>query len=166
MSESKFDSEQTYRIDTQVKAGSVEDPVTGEMYGLEDGIVEVSRPDSAQYLVQSNSRFEYVGNEPTEKAIKEAEKEAHGFDMDDVIHTFAGGHRHGSIASQEYGAGEGFDPKSGDAINDPRMKAKNGYEALREMGEHNLAEYLRALPKTSLQENFVDYLRESEGMDV
>lgn len=168
MSTNNDDAGQTYRIETTVTAGQIEDPVTGEHHDIDakddgkGGEIELSRPDSAQALVENSNTFDFAGPAPTPEAVAEAQRERFEFAESDVCMAFANQY-HRSFEEMDLGPAEGYDPRDGAATNDPRMKAAKAYTELQENGYDCEAEYLRALSSTSDQEEFVAFLRE-EGL--
>lgn len=156
----------SYTIETKTSAGSIEDPQTGEAHSIspyEDkrgGTIEVDRPDSAKYIVDSSDRVSFVSKAPTAKAIEEAEKEQFGFGGSDICMAFSKRFGNDSLGSQILDASEGFDPKSDDAHNDQRMRVAKAYTQLDEAGYTDEAGYLRALTTVSQQKDFVSFARE------
>lgn len=168
MSTTTNDDDQTYRIETNISAGHITDPVTAEQHDIDakedgkGGVIEVSRPDSALELVENSNTFDFAGSAPTPEAVAEAQRDRFEFAESDVCMAFANQY-HRSFEEMDLDPAEGYDPRDGAAINDPRMKASKAYTNLRENGHDYEAEYLRALPSTSDQEDFVAFLRE-EGL--
>jgi hypothetical protein len=149
----------TYRIETTVSSGHITDPVTGERHEVEGGEIEVPRPDSAQYLVDGNGGLEFVGNPPTDNAVREAQREAMDFEATDLCVAFAD-KRNDTVGGQSFNPADGFDPKTDAPTNGPRIKARNAYADLLDAGMDDEAAYLRALTKIERQEQFVKFLQE------
>lgn len=165
MSMNYSNSDKTYRIATKVSAGTIEDPITGEKHKIEShddrrgGVIEVARPDSAQYIVDGNSRAEFVGTGPSEQAVEEAQLEEFDFAGSEVCESFAA-KRGETMGSQTLDPAVGFDPKSGDVINDKRLKVFKVYEQLQSDGYDDEAGYLRALPSVDTQDDFAGFVLE------
>jgi hypothetical protein len=162
MSTTNDTTEQTYRIETKVSAGTIEDPVTGEKHDITDDGIEVSRADSAAALVNSHNTLSFAGSGPTDDAIHAAQTDRFEFAESDVCMAFADDH-YRSFEEMNLDPANGFDPEADPANNDPRMKATKAYNDLQEHGHESEAAYLRALPTTVTQEEFVAFVRE-EGL--
>jgi len=162
MSTTNDTTEQTYRIETNLSGGAVEDPVTGERHNITDGEIEVSRADSAAAIVDSHGHLTFAGSGPTDDAIHNAQTDRFEFAESDVCMTFAKSH-YRSFEEMDLDPANGFDPESDAAINDPRMKAQKAYQELQAGGYDSEAAYLRALPYIDAQEEFVGFIRE-EGL--
>lgn len=165
MSTNYSNSDQTYRIETKTSAGSIEDPVTGEEHKIEShddkrgGIITVERPDSAKYIVNGSTRREFVGAEPSEQAVEEAQREEFDFAGSEVCESFAAT-RGDTLGSQTLDPAVGFDPKTGGVNNDKRLKVFKLYERLQSDGYDDEAEYLRALPNVDTQADFTRFVLE------
>lgn len=170
MSTNNDDARQTYRIETNISAGHITDPVTAEQHDVDakedgkGGVIEVSRPDSARALVENSNTFDFAGSAPTPEAVAEAQRDRFEFAESDVCMAFANQYHH-SFEEMDLGPANGFDPEVDPTYNDPRMKAAKAYTNLRENGHDYEAEYLRALPSTSDQEEFVTFLRKKGLID-
>lgn len=164
-------SDKSYKIETKVSHGFIEDPITGESHTIESyedkrgGTIEVDRPDSAKYIVDSGSRMSFVSKAPTEKAVKEAQRQEFDFAGSAVCESFAS-RRSETLGGQDLSKSDGFDPATDPAYNDPRLKTENTYQALIDSGYDDEAGYLRALPSVDKQEAFVTFLRESGEVDL
>ncbi|MDS0258613.1 hypothetical protein NDI56_04200 [Haloarcula sp. S1CR25-12] len=165
-----LDNEQTYRIETKTSAGHIEDPVTGEQHEIEPhddkrgGVIEVDRPDSAKYIVDSSSRRQFAEKAPSAKAVQKAQSEQFDFAGSAVCEAFAA--KQGDFGSQTLDPTEGFDPATDSPNNDKRMKAVKMYETLLSEGHDDEAGYLRSLGGIGRQEEFVNYLRKSEELSL
>ncbi|WP_158853808.1 hypothetical protein [Halorhabdus sp. CUG00001] len=161
-----LNSDKSYQIETKVGAGSIEDPVTGERHEInsyEDergGTIEVERPDSAKYIVDSSGQFSFASKAPSAKAVKKAQKDALEMEtVPDHILAFAKG-QPTPLGEQVLDVSKGFDPETDDAYNGPRMKAVKMYDRLQSEGYTDEARYLRLLGNLNYQEEFADYVRE------
>lgn len=164
MSTTTNSDSQTYRIETTISSATIEDPVTGEKHEITDGGIDVSRPDSAAALVDSHNNLAFAGDGPTDGAVHAAQKERFEFAESDVCMAFAEDH-YLTFEEMNLDPANGFDPEADPAYNDPRMKATKAYTDLQENGHDFEAEYLRALPTTSDQGDFVVFLREKRLID-
>lgn len=164
MSTTTNDDSQTYCIETTISTGSIEDPVTGEKHEIADGEIDVSRPDSAAALVDTQQHLAFAGDGPTDGAVHAAQKERFEFAESDVCMAFAEDH-YLTFEEMNLDPANGFDPEADPAYNDPRMKAQTAYNDLQENGRDSEGEYLRALPSTSDQEEFVTFLRKKGLID-
>jgi hypothetical protein len=164
-----LDSDKTYRIETRVSVGQIEDPITGEQHKIDPyeddrgGTIEVDRPDSAKYIVDKRSRRRFVGKAPSADAVKEAQREEFDFAGNEICEAFAERFNQ-TLGSQTLEPTEGFDPMTGQMRNDTRLKIAQMYESLQDSGYSNEAEYLRALGSLSQQEEFVTFVREQLGV--
>lgn len=171
MSTNYSDSDKTYRIETTISGGTIEDPVTGERHEVvsdddgRGGEIEVTRPDSAQALVRGSNAMDFAGDAPTTGEVEAAQKARFEFGDTDVCMSFAESY-HRDFESMSLDPAEGFDPKEGAANNDPRMKAGKMYHDLKERGYESEAAYLRALPSVGIQTDFCDYLTEHEAIQL
>jgi len=165
MSANNDEAGQTYRIETKVSAGSIVDPVTDETHNIDPkeddrgGFIEVSRPDSARYLVNDNTNMGFVGSSPSESAVREAQQEEFGFGESDLALAFASS-RGKTLGTEDLDAEAGFDPAEDDILNDRMIRSKNVYESLTADGRDDVAGYLRHLPSLSRQYRFIKFLEE------
>lgn len=166
-----LDNDKSYCIETNVSNGQIKDPVTGDPHeidgyeGESGGTIEVERPDSARYLVDSSDMLAFVGKAPSAKAVKKAQKDAFGFSESELVFAFASS-RNKTLGGQDLDAGRGFDPENDAPDNNQKMKVINFYDHLNEQGFEDEARYLRALPSLLRQDQFCNFLRNEHGINA
>jgi len=166
-------SDTTYRIETPTGAGHITDPVVDDVHHDIDpyddkrgGVIEVERPDSAKYIVDSSERLRFVSKAPTDKAVKEAERENFSFGGSDACVAFAKRFGNSSLGRQRLEPSEGFDPESDDATNGQKITVEKAYNRLQDAGYDDEAGYLRALGSVSLQTDFIKFARGRLGVEL
>lgn len=161
-------TDKSYKIETGgVSAGNVEDPVTGESHTIESledkrgGTIEVTNPYSARTLVKESNSFEFAESGPSDHEVQRAQQSALGMEsVPDHVVEFA--EQYGqTLGKQSLEASEGFDPVASDGpTNDTQLKVTQMYETLQQAGYRSEAKYLRLLPSTDRQDEFVAHVRE------